>query len=190
MIRTGTLKEVTRVYTTAATYSIRDYLAPANYKVTYIIHQLANRAGFEVESENTNGATVIPLTDTYWLIDNSNPDAVSILKLWVVTSDSFTDEQEESVYNVIGRGRHVDKGEYFGPSGTITLQVRNTGGVSPRKKRLDLLDWQMKNKVIYMRNPFGDVFPISASSMQVERMAGVSTNEFCDVTIPYVQVGL
>jgi hypothetical protein len=114
----------------AGTYTLRDYLAPANQQVNYLIRQLADRgSGFLVESENITPASVVPTSTAYWLFDMTNPDAPEGLRLGIVTADAFTDEQEESEYVVIGRGRHVDRGEYLGPKGAITVQLRDN--ISP-----------------------------------------------------------
>jgi hypothetical protein len=191
VLSTGTYQLVwTDSRAVAGTYTWDDYLAPAGQKVNYLITQVADRGGFQVESENSAAGTAFPVTDGYWLIDMSNFLVPTAMKLALTKSDEFTDEQEESEYIVIGRGRHVDKGEYLGPKGSLTLQIRNTsGGTSARQKRLNLLDYQKRNVPLYLRNPFGDVLKVNVSQMSVSRMAGVGVSEFCDVTIPYAQVG-
>jgi len=186
---TGTYKLIAQQYgaQTGVTYNYSDYLAPGNnYQVTYLVKQLCERTGFQVESENTNGVTVTPLTDAYWLIDLAAVPSTAY-KI-SISEDSFTDEQEESEYVVIGRGRHVDKGEYLGPKGTLTAKLRSSGGATARQKRLALLSYQQRNVPIYLRNPFGDIFTVNLGSMEVGRISGVGMHEFCDVTLPYAKV--
>lgn len=190
VLQTGTYKLVYQDFRAqAGTYTWDDYYAPGGQKVNYLIKQLANRGGFFVESQNATPASGFPVTDGYWMIEPTSTLGLVATKLYLVTDDSFTDEQEEASYVVQGRGRHVDKGEYLGPNGTLTLQIRHTGSTSARQKRLKLLEIQQSVTPIYLRNPFGDVLKVNLSSMQVGRLAGVGTSEFCDVTIPYSKVG-
>lgn len=190
---TGIYKLIYQDFRAAAgTYTYFDYMAPSGgYKVNYIVKQVAERSGSYFESTNTNAAVATPITDGYWLIDTTRaPTLYTTMKLSIVISDEYTDEQEESEYIVIGRGRHVDKGETLGPKGSLTTQLRNTaGGTSARQKRLALLDYQTRNVPLYLRNPFGDTFKVNISQMGVSRLAGVGASEFCDVTIPYAKVG-
>jgi hypothetical protein len=185
----GVSKEVGRVYSGQGS-EFRDYLAPSGVRTTYAVRQQVTRAnGFLVESENEVSAAAVPQTDGYWIIDMSDRDNPETTKLHLVVADSFTDEDEEAEFIIIGRGRHVDKGESLGPKGTLDIQVRHTGGIPARAKRLKLLEIQRRKHAVYLRNPFGDVFLVSTSSMSVGRLAGVGVSEFCDVTIPYSEVG-
>ena len=43
---------------------------------------------------------------------------------------------------------------------------------------------------LYLRTPFGDVYQVSAGQIQVERIAGTGANEFVNMTIPYLELGL
>jgi hypothetical protein len=71
----------------------------------------------------------------------------------------------------------------------ITWAVADYTGKTARQKRLDLLDFQSRNAPLYLRNPFGDVWKVNVSAMQVGRLSGVGVREFVDVQIPYSQVG-
>jgi hypothetical protein len=42
---------------------------------------------------------------------------------------------------------------------------------------------------LYMRTPFGDMYKVYVDDLQVSRIAGVGTSEFCDVTLQYMEVG-
>ena len=109
----------------AGTYTWDDYYAPSNHKVSYLIKQLVNRGGFFVESENYIPAQTTPVTDGYWLLEKTDVGTTVAYKIPLVIADDFTDEQEEAEYTVIGRGRHVDKGDYLGPKGSLTVQLRD-----------------------------------------------------------------
>ena len=170
-------------------YQYRDYLAPSTYQVTYSVVQWVNRIGQDIPSLPTESDSVEPTSDGYWLIEPSiDQTGAEAFKLSIVTSDEFTDEQEENEFVVIGRGRVVNKGQRLGNKGTLGVQLRHTGGTTARQKRLRLKDMQQRTRQLYLRNPFGDIFRVSVSSMSIGRLAGVGTSEFCDVTIPYSEV--
>jgi hypothetical protein len=172
-------------------YEYKDFYAPAGYKVTYSITQSVNRLGQDIESDGSTATVVetFPASDGYWLInpDTTNTDA-DAFKISIVTGDEFTEEQEESEFTVIGRGRTVQKGENLGAKGQLSCQLRDTGGTTARQKRLRLKAIQQAKGQLWLRNPFGDIFKVNVSSMSVSRVAGVGTNEFVDVTIPYAEV--
>lgn len=102
----------------------RDYTAASGVKYQYAMTQLADRFGDYVESNIavTSIFTVQPQAESYWLIDDVTP--ANSFPLFQVSADAFEDEYEEASYNVIGRGRHVDYGDRFGYSGTLTCQLR------------------------------------------------------------------
>lgn len=170
-------------------YQFRDYLAPSTYEVTYRVVQWVNRIGQDIPSDPTESAPVVPTSDGYWLIEPSLDQLGSdAFKLSIVTADDFNDEQEETEFIVIGRGRVVNKGQRLGNKGTLSVQLRNTGGTTARQKRLRLKELQKRTRQLYLRNPFGDIFRVSVSSISISRLAGVGTEEFCDVSIPYSEV--
>lgn len=178
------------VYDSLDTYDYNDFFAPSGYQCTYTVHQLVNRDGQEIESTNADDTvTVQPMSDGYWLInptsDNMNADA---FKLSIVTGDSFTDEQEESEFTVLGRGRVVNKGQLLGYNGTLEVRLRDTGGTSARQKRLRLKQLKESEASLWLRNPFGDTFRVNVSNISITRIAGVGVSEFCDVSIPYAEV--
>jgi hypothetical protein len=171
------------------TYAYKDYLAPANYLVTYAVTQWVNVDGQDMESDKSDSSSDITTSEAYWLIniDEANNSA-STFKMSIVTDDSFTEEQEESEFTVIGRGRLVNRGQYLGPKGSIAARLRSTGLLTARQKRLQLLAIQQEVGEMQLRNPFGDVWNVNMSNMAVSRIAGVGASEFCDVTIPYSEV--
>lgn len=189
VLEEGSFELLDREYSISSDYEYRDYFAPANYLVTYRLVQSVNRLGQDIDSAPTDHAGIIPFSDGYWLIEPSSLDAsADAFKLSIVTADSFTDEQEESEFNVIGRGRVVNKGQKLGNKGTLEVQLRNTGGTTARQKRLRLKELQEGARQLYLRNPFGDIFRVSVSMISISRVAGVGRSEFCDVTIPYSEV--
>lgn len=189
-LQVGQYKLVHNEHNIGAAYEFKDYYAPSNYKVNYIVRQVVNRDGNEIDSANTDSVSAFPKSDGYWLLapntDNTDVDA---FKMSIVTGDTYTDEQEEAVFTVIGKGRVVNKGEDLGPAGSLTVQLRNGGGTTARQKKLRLEAIQGTVQAVWLRNPFGDTFPVNVSSIQIARIAGVGAAEFCDVTIPYAQVG-
>jgi hypothetical protein len=189
VVETGEWELIYRDYSVGALYAYKDFFAPASHLVTYRIVQSVNRIGQDIDSLPSDAGSIIPLSDGYWLIeptsDNTDADA---FKLSIVTGDSFSDEQEESEFTVIGRGRIVNKGQKLGVKGTLDVQLRNTGGTTARQKRLRLKKVQDEARQLYLRNPFGDMFKVSVSNMSISRIAGVGRDEFCDVSIPYSEV--
>lgn len=192
IITAGSWNEITRVYDVFTSgYTYRDYLAPSSYQVDYRITQEVNRFGDAVESSNTAFVSAFPASDGYWLITPAlGSVAATAFKLASVAGDSYTDEYESEEYTVIGRGRHVDIGQHLGFAGQLDARIRTSGlGTARQKKqRIELIKTQVS--VMWLRNPFGDSFPVSIGNVQVSRVAGVGTSEFCDLTIPYSQVGL
>lgn len=189
VVEEGEWEMIFRDYSSGALYAYKDFFAPASYLVTYRVVQSVNRLGQDMDSNPSSTGSIIPLSDGYWLIeptsDNTDADA---FKLSIVTGDSFTEEQEESEFTVIGRGRIVNKGQKLGVKGTLDVQLRDTGNTTARQKRLRLLEIQKEVRQLYLRNPFGDIFRVSVSGMSISRIAGVGRDEFCDVSIPYVEV--
>lgn len=189
VIQEGTWEGLFRDYATGSLYAYKDFFAPAGHRVSYRVTQSINRGGQDMDSAPAESLGVFPQSDGYWLIEplEEGVDA-SAFKLSIVTGDSFTDEQEEEEFTVIGRGRVVNKGQRLGNKGSLDIQLRDTGGSSARQKRLRLIELQQVTRQVYLRNPFGDIFKVNVSGMSISRIAGVGHSEFCDVTIPYSEV--
>jgi hypothetical protein len=167
-------------------YSYKDYYAPSNYKVNYRIEQAINRFGDIVESTNGTTVTVYPSSEGYWLVAPADSSA-----LWLagVTDDSYTDEYESETYTIIGRGRHVDRGDHLGLTGTLTAKIRDRDGLTARQRKQRLEAVKLANTTLYLRTPFGDVYRVSVDNIGISRISGVGKSEFIDVTIPYAEVG-
>lgn len=132
-------------------------------------------------------------SEDYWLID---PVTEIALRLYVVTADSYTDEYEEETMHLIGRGRHVEMGDRLGYSGSLSGQYWDFPGDSSheipaqtaREQRLRLEALKADRNVLYLRNPFGDIFQVTAGNIQIDRTPGVGQREYATYTIPYQEV--
>lgn len=190
VLEEGVWQELAFEYTPAEIYEYRDYYAPSGYRVQYRVIQIVDRFGDQVASENTNTYDVFPMSDGYWLIEPRVSEIeASAFKLSIVTSDSYTDEWESETYNIIGGGRHVDRGEHLGLSGSLNVQIRNNGGTTARQKKIRLEVLKAENREVYLRTPFGDLYRVSIGNLGIGRIAGVGRDEFVDVTMPYTEVG-
>jgi len=190
VLEAGTFKEIGVDYDASlATHTYRDFYAPAGYSVTYQVTQTANRFGTEAESTLGAGISNTPKSDGYWLIDPTETDFTQVaVRLSIVTADSFTNEYEEEVVHLLGRGRYVDRGDHLGYSGSLSAQLRDDLTQSARQKRFKLESLKEQNISLYLRNPFGDMFRVSVGNVQTNRLAGVGTSEFVDVSFTYLEV--
>lgn len=186
VVTTGAWELLGTNSTIGATHEYRDFYAPAGYGVVYRITQIVSRFGDIVESANVDSVMVFPKMEGYFLIDLN---AQAGFSLNFVVGDSYTDEWEEEEFIISGRGRHVDKGEHLGLKGQLEVQLRNSIGQTARQKKMRLELMKETNNVLFLRTPFGDIYRVSAGNMAIARIAGVGTQEFCDVTLPYTEVG-
>lgn len=189
-LEVGAWTPITYIYDSGI-FEYHDFYAPSGYGVDYDVLQMVDRFGDQIMSAFSAGVSVIPKSEGYWFIV---PDSVTSIpdafKLSSVTADTYSDEYEETVYNIIDGGRKQEIGQHLGPSGTLTAQLRDSAGQSARqkKRRLETMKEQGVTN-LYMRTPFGDLYRVGVSNLGVSRIAGVGTSEFVDVTIPYMEVG-
>lgn len=190
VVTTGTYQLVGAKYTNDASNAYSDFMAPSGYRVTYQIRQVAFKFNSMVYGGFATSATADISTTYYWLVagTNGNIATVSTFKMYHVTDDSFTIERERSEFILIGRGRYVENGTKLGVRGQLTCKLRNQGGVTARAKRVALETFQDTYNICSMRNPFGDAYQISLQDLSIGRLSGVGRSEFCDVTVPYLQV--
>lgn len=171
-----------------SSYTYNDWSAPANQQVDYALEQVATRFGALVESTYAP-SNQTPTGTNYWLFSTdiaTNPAGVSLV-LPIVISDSYTNEYETQEINVIGRGRKTDYGTRWGLNGSLVVQFRDdTLTARARKRQLEAMKDLLTK--FYLRTPFGDVYQVTMSDIQVGRVAGVGQREFVDVTIPYMEV--
>jgi len=105
------------------TYGYRDYSARANTTYQYVVTQVSNATGDLVESSTVNYIQVTTPASQYWMLDPFG--ILDAVPLFSVTADSYADETESAVFNLYGRGRHRDIGDYLGPNGSLTIQMRD-----------------------------------------------------------------
>jgi len=185
----GEWTDVVTVYENDTDYEYHDYMAPGtNYQVGYRLVQGATVFNDVVYSDAGPAAYGNPQSDSYWIVD----PILSLggaFRLFNVTADSYNVEYETETYHVIGRGNHTDYGDRLGYNGSLVAQLRNSGSTTARQKKQTLEDIKELKRPLYLRTPFGDVKLVSVGDLQVSRIAGVGIDEFCDVTVPYQEVG-
>lgn len=78
----------------------------------------------------------------------------------------------------------------LGSSATPWVAAETLGAVKPTARaQLQGLKATQSSKMWYwLRNPFGDITRVAVSNLQVNRIAGVSTNEFADITFQYAEI--
>lgn len=179
-------KLIAEVFEDQSSYEYDDWTSPANSEQQFAVVQVANRFGALVESEFITQSAVL-ISDSYWLIHQL--DASLNMKLEHVTSDEFSEEFEESVYLLVGRGRHTDYGTRAGFTGQLSAEVRDVyGGKTARQQRLELELLKAQRVSMYLRNPFGDIWLVTLGDISLSRTAGVGLQEVHTVTIPYREV--
>lgn len=189
VVALGTWAEIAEVKQTMTNYNYLDYYAPSGYRSSYRVRQLVNRAGDRSISTADTVVDTFPSSDGYWIIQPASATGATVsFRLASVTEDSYSPEWEENEYTIIGRGRHIDKGDYLGAKGSLTAKLRDSTGSTARQKKLQLEDARDSDSEVYLRNPFGDVWPVSIGNLGISRIAGVGKSEFVDVEVPYSQV--
>jgi hypothetical protein len=118
----------------------------------------------------------------YWMIDNNNSSKNVVLG---VTDDSYSDEVENEVLQIIGRGRKQDLGTDWGITGTLTAQVYGTPMRTAAQIRDVVIGYQKSEDDIYLRNPFGQVIKVSVGQVTFDRIAGGGQEDFASGSIPY-----
>lgn len=174
-----------------------DYSAPSGYEVHYTLTQTAVRFGSVVESSKPSlvdsGRRVSLYSGHYWLImPNAAGFAEDVIRLESATADSYTEEYESEEMHLVGRGRHFELGDRLGYAGSLTLQLRFIEGSDatddPRRQKIDLERFRALRTECWIRSPFGDLFLAMTGDMQFERLPGVGSSEFTNVTLPYKEV--
>lgn len=185
----GVWTELVSLYQDDETFIFDDSTAPSNAIVTYRVYQMASTMGDVVMSDPRTTPSTLLGSSGYWLVEEFNElDPPLSIKLTSVTSDDYTDEYEEAELHLMGRGLRVERGDHLGVRGSLMVQLRDSVDMTARLKRQKLMLIKDGGRRLYLRTPFGDVYPVSVGNMQVGRIAGVGVAEFCDVTVPYAQV--
>lgn len=167
------------------TQEFRDYLAPSQEEYEYSVVQVVYLFGENVESQLSDPISGIAPNGGYWLIDGID-NSLSV-RLYGVTGESFKGNHEQAELAVVGRGRHIDKGENLGRTGTLSIQVRTDATYSARQKR-QMIETMIDNVgPIYLRNPFGDVMQVSLGDPDNTRLVA-GPAELIDMSLPYSEV--
>jgi hypothetical protein len=111
---------------TPEVFVYRDYYLPAGVTSEYLLTQVVDRFGDEVEGivASTNRVQIKPINSHYWVIDRTSPDMS--IRISSVNSDSFSREIEETSYAVVDGGRQFEIGEDLGVIGSLGCSVRDT----------------------------------------------------------------
>ena len=172
---------------TVGTRSYRDFLSPANQPVEYVVVQTDISIG-SVLVESVYAPLQTSSTTTRYMLVCPSLESLNVT-LYQVHTDSFGDEVEHATVNLIGRGRRVEYGSRYGQIGSLTASLRDIpGGLTARAQRLKIEALRQSQRIVYFRNPFGDVFQTAMDSAQFERVSGVGILEYTDVTIAYQEI--
>jgi len=184
----GTLAWTTVMTTqTVGTRTYRDFLAPANQVVEYVVVQTDISIGSVLVESVYVPQQTSSSTDRYMLVC---PEDESLnITLYQVHTDSFGDEFESATINLIGRGRRVEYGDRYGQIGSLTSSLRDIeGGLTAREQRLAIEALRASNRTVYFRNPFGDVYKASMPSAQFDRVSGVGLREYMELSLDYLEI--
>jgi len=164
-----------------------DWTAASGQTYGYSVVQQAYRSGILLESDGNPFAVQQTLISSdYWLL-NLNDETKNLL-LYSVVSDSYSEEIEEESFILIDRGRKKNYGTSLGMSGSLTVHLRDRVDISARQQRINLIALQQSKSTYQMRDPFGNLSLVGVGNIGVERLSGVGSSEFCNVTIPYTEV--
>lgn len=173
---------VEEITVAAASYTVDDYLAPANRDLDWAV--------VEVTSGNVEGSyTPVdgdPTGTNYWLIDNVA--SAQSFRLEHVTDDTFDDEYEEETLELIGRGRKKDFGTRWGWNGSLDCEFFAKNGKTALDQYLEIKTLKESQNEAYLRTPFGDVVKISIGKISYDRVPGVGTDHRLEANISYEEI--
>ena len=118
------------------------------------------------------------------------PDGVpgSSIDLNHVTGHSYALEQEETVLNLLGRGRKVDRGTDYGKAGSLKCELYPTATQTVDQQFADIDNLRAPGcDAIRIRDPFGADWKASITGMSGEQVAAGET-DYLILTIDYVEV--
>lgn len=170
-----------------SSYTYRDYFAPLNKAIQYIVVQVVDRSGSLAESTISSPANVTVTGDRFYFVPAVPIGTIASFEASNVTGDSFSREIERETLNVSGRGRQVQVGDDLGYMGTLTLKLRNPSTARSDREFIELLCSKGSGRV-YVRSPFGDVIHANFGNPQFTRLAGVGGGDLGDLSVPYVQI--
>ena len=182
-------QRLTHITTNVSSYLFRDWLAPANMVCEWAVVRVTDESGNLVESAKDPIHAAIPNSDHYWLIHPQNSSLTVLLNN--VESEEVEDEEEKETMHLIGRGRKVDLGDFLGVKGSLSATIRDRvfpDGRSGREQLRKIKSLKESQSLVYLRNPFGDVWPVKLGAISFTRESGVGVREFGSLTIPYEEV--
>lgn len=170
----------------ASAREARDWTLAESGTYVYAVVQVASRHGSLVEGARTSSSAPIRVhCSSYWLVV---PEMDFGLRI-VPSGDNFSRERESSTMDIIGRGRKVNFGQSISREGSLTVPVRhlNRGmSASDLVDKIDLITLGVTG--VYLRDPFGNYFPVALGRYSFDRMAGVGATEMGDLEVSYVEV--
>lgn len=170
-----------------ATRFYRDFTAPSQTSVDYVVAQVITQLGGLVESAYAPVTFAAQTLLDYHLVCPDN--YLLNMTLYSVESESFSDEQEMATQNVPGRGRITEYGTRFGQAGQISGTFRDQyGGPTARAQRLALEALRSSGFAAYLTNPFGDVWRVALASADITRIAGMGLHEATEWSISYTEL--
>lgn len=167
------------------TYVYKDWTAPANKTYEYAVTQIALRYTALVESTPVAINSVSTAGSAYWIISTEDETLNARLN---VNSDSYSEQWEQETIDLLGRGRRVERGTRWGMAGSITANVYGNELKTAREIRQGLEAMKSGAVDVWLRNPFGDVWRVALGDLQIDRVAGVGTNEYFSMTVEYTEV--
>ena len=145
------------------------------------------------ESAYTGGNTFTPTGNTkYSLVHPTTPSLTVILGITV--GDSFTEETESETIQLLdangeGGGRKINVGADYGIAGTLRVQLREHTTYGTAAAQLAAIRaLRADQSYVFLRDPFGGLTKIWFSSISIDRIAGVGTNELMDISFDYEEV--
>lgn len=165
-------------------YEYRDYYAPLNRAVDYLVVQMVDRFGSLIESPLEDWDTITVEGDRYYFVPEIPIGSIASFEAKYVTADSFTREVEQETIHIIQRGRQVQVGDDLGYTGSFSIQLRDPASARLDREFIEYLSTPNSGNV-YIRSPFGDVLYVSIGNVSTQRLAGVGTSDLADLTVPY-----
>lgn len=171
---------------TSGAREARDWSVAESGRYEYAVVQVVSRYGALVEGSREMPSQPLRVTSTnYWLVV---PELDMGLRV-IPSSDSFSREREQQTMDIIGRGRKVNYGGTVHREGALTIPVRHQNRGMTASDLVDQIDLIVTGITgVYLRDPFGNYFPVALGRYSFERMAGVGATEMGDIEVPYVEV--
>ena len=167
-------------------YDLYQFAANATTEVAVVEVTQSLTLGLVEGAYNVNSFATTGITGYYFI---NGADDTKNFYLLNATAHSANDEWEEGVFNLVGRGRKVDRGTHLGEAGQISAQLFATPTRTVRSQFRELTEIRGNNAdEIFIRPPFGEVMKVAITGLNYDRVPGVGTEDYMNVTIDYVEV--